>query len=348
MHGRTPLAVLLVSATAATACTDRIAGPVARGPSPEVLRTLQAAGATDGSAVVLESRDEEGAELRAIGAALSDESTTPSGDVSLFVHPNGGYRGAPSGRHVHNADPTRAATFTITCIVNGQPQPVASVQIDSVRQRNYGTPVGGHGSAHDFSNDGTGRPRGRWSPASGEAPGGVFPSTLTAEIASGDEKIVIWHRVMDPDSPCDGLESSKEFRSVVRVPGLVPISQVTSVALSPPSSNHPGPSFWYLAPGADAATVRMAGFHREAYGTPLLLTAAALAQGGINDIRNDWHRPHAEHRVGMEIDVDEQAANSLNRLRAIAVMGERAGFVACELHGEPVRNHVHCRLRAYP
>lgn len=312
-----------------------------------MLRTLHEAETPDGPAVVLESRDHEGADLRGVGSDFQTESTTPSGPIVLTVHPNGGYRGAPSGRHVHHADPTRGATFTITCIVNGVPRSVAAAQIDSVRQRNYGSPVGGHGSAHDFSDSGTGRPRGRWNPGGGEAPGGVFESTVTAEIASGDEKIVVWYRITDANSPCNGMADSKEFRSVVQVPGLVPVPRDANVALFPPSSNHPGPTFWYLHPGAGAATVRMAAAHREAFGIPLLLTAAGMAQGGINDINNNWHRPHAEHRVGMEIDVDEQANNSLARLRAIAAMGMRAGFQACELHGEPVRNHVHCRLRAY-
>lgn len=348
MHRRRSLAVLLVVATTTTACTDRIAGPGARGPSPQVLRTLQAGGAPDGAAVVLESRDEDGIEIRAVGGLYTAESTTPNGPITLFVHPNGGYRGAPSRYHIHNADPTRQATFTVTCIVNGTPYPVAAAQIDSVRQRNYGTPVGGHGAAHNFTNTGAGRPRGRWSPSSGEAPGGVFPSTMTAEIASGDEKTVIWWKVTDPDSPCDGIESSKEFRGVVRVPGLVPVPRDGNVALHPPTSDHPGPTFWYLHPGAGAATVRLAAAHRQAYGTSLLLTAAALAQGGINDIDDNWHRSHVEHRVGMEIDIDEQAANSERRLRAIAALGERAGFAACELHGHPTRNHVHCRLRPYP
>lgn len=342
---RIPIPLLL--ATVLAACTsDRVAGPGARGPSPQVLRTLQEAGTPDGAAVVMESRDDEGADLRTVGAAFEAQSS-PSGPVSATVHPNGGYRGAPSGRHIHHANPTQGVTFTVTCIVNGVPRSVASARIDSVRQRNYGTPVGGHGSAHNFSNTGTGRPRGRWSPGGGEAPGGVFPSTLTAEIASGDEKIVIWWEVTDANSPCAGMKDSKEFRSVVRVPGLVPVPRDANVALSAPSSNHPGPTFWYLHPGATGPTVRMAAAHRQAYGTPLLLTAAALAQGGINDINNNWHRSHVEHRVGMEIDVDEQANNSMSRLRAIAAMGMRAGFAACELHGEPVRNHVHCRLRPY-
>jgi hypothetical protein len=347
MDRRTSLAVLLLMSTSAGACTDRIAGPAGQGPSPQVLRTVQAAVTQDGPAVVLESRDEEGAETRAVGGTLTAESTQPTGPITVYIHPNGGYRGAPSRRQIHNADPTREVRFTITCIINGTPQSVAKAQVDSVRQRNYGTPVGGHGSVHDFTNTGTGRPRGRWNPASGEAPGGVFVSTVTAEIASGDEKIAIWYKVTDPASPCDGLETSKEFRSVVRVPGLVPVAQDTNIALSPPSSNHPGSTFWYLAPAANTATVLMAEAHREAYGTDLLLTAANLAQGGINDIHNDWHRSHAEHRVGMEIDVDDQAGNSMSRLRAIAAMGKPAGFAACELHGEPVHNHVHCRLRTY-
>lgn len=338
----------LLVAVALAACTsDRVAGPGVRGPSPQVLRALQDAGTPDGAALVLESRDDEGAELRSVGIVFEAQSN-PSGPVALTVHPNGGYRGAPSRRQIHNANPTQGATFTITCIVNGVPRSVASARVDSLRQRNYGTPVGGHGSAHDFSNSGTGRPRGRWQPDGGEAPGGVFNSTLTAEIASGDEKIVSWYEITDPASPCAGMKDSKEFRGVVRVPGLVPVPRDANVGLAAPSSNHPGPTFWYLHPGATGPTVRMAAVHRQTYGTPLLLTAAALAQGGINDISNNWHRSHAEHRVGMEIDVDEQAANSLGRLRAIAAMGVRAGFAACELHGEPVRNHVHCRLRPYP
>ncbi|HEV2146462.1 MAG TPA: hypothetical protein VGR37_03510 [Longimicrobiaceae bacterium] len=338
-----------------------MAGPGGGRLAPEVQRALSEAGAPDGPAVVLETRTEEGEARYVVGQPVAADTAGPesgasSGGPHVLVHPNGGYPGAPSGRQILNRDPTFDGTFTITCIVNGAQQPVKAAVVDSIRERNYGTPVGGHGSRHNYSNESPpGRPLGRWAPAAGPTDGaGVLKSKLTAGNAAGDERLLIWYRITDPDSPCKGMDqASKEFQTRVRVPGLVLIPDDANIAYSNPTSDHPVGTFWYLDPSAVGPTLRFGALHRAELGSPLLLTAAALFQGGINDVSNNWRNPHAEHRLGHEIDLDDQAGDSLQRLNLLERMGKRAGFTRCEMHkgrkpdGRLVYNHVHCSMVSY-
>lgn len=127
------------------------------------------------------------------------------------------------------------------------------------------------------------------------------------------------------------------------------IPQDGNIQLVAPSSNHAGATFWFLEPNTLGTTRRMAALCRGQYNGPMLLTAAALAQGGINDISNNWAPSHWEHRVGTDIDVDDAAGNSPTRIRQIRELGERAGFAVCEGHGPRggAPNHVHCKQRQY-
>lgn len=345
-------ALLLLGAGAA--CTpDRISGPAPGRLSPEVERALLAAGATDGPALVVEGRSETGEPVYVAGEEEITSLEAQSAQSAFHAHPNGGTRGNLRGKEIFGADPTWPGVFTVFCLVNGVQKTVKAANIDSIVPRNFGSATGGHGGAHSYADVPPGRPLGKYEPNTGPTRNdGSFPTVYTANIASGDEKMVVYYKITDPDSLCNGISDHKEFKGIIRAPGLVPIPQDPNLQLSPPSSDHPGSTFWYLEPGTLRTTQRMAAMYKRQYGSAMVMTAASLAQGGINDINNNWAPSHWEHRVGTDIDVDDQAGNSPTRIREIRRLGQRAGFVVCEGHGPKVNgvtkpNHVHCKQREY-
>ncbi|MBW3570646.1 MAG: hypothetical protein KY467_06030 [Gemmatimonadetes bacterium] len=348
---RIPIPLLLAGALAA--CTSDGVGPRAEAPHPRVLQAFANAGVQDGPASLLEGLGEGGEPVMTVGVNASSfdaQSGAQGLPIAFHVHPNGGTRGNLRGKEVFNANATWPGVITLFCVINGTNYPTKG-SVDSLRARNFGTPTGGHGSGHDFSDTGTGRPRGRYVPDGGNTDDAArFRTEYRANIASGDEMMAIFYTIKDPDSPCDGNSSVDYYRAVVRVPGLVQIPQDANLQLVPPTSNHPSGTFWFLEPTTLATTRRMGALFRRDYDTPMPLTAAALAQGGINDIGNNWGPSHWEHRVGTDIDVDDGAGNDPTRIRQVRRLGEQAGFAVCEGHGrrgEPP-NHIHCKQRQYP
>lgn len=70
----------------------------------------------------------------------------------------------------------------------------------------------------------------------------------------------------------------------------------------------------------------------------LKINDGSLQFGGLFDTHNDWRRPHASHRKGHDIDVDDLSPAKLLKLRSIVrkVSKGRAWF-----HNEG--NHYHIR-----
>jgi hypothetical protein len=254
------------------------------------------------------------------------------------VHPNGGDLDRLGPTAILGANPKVTVVVGAGC--GGQALTGATVEMT---QRNVSYPSGGHGSGHALGK----RPLGTYSPRTGTiGTDGLFRTTYTANVASGDEEVVAR---ISSSGDCGGVV---ELKSVARVavPSLSPIPQHPNLSFLAPTSDHPGPRFWYLRQDAMQRTLRLADLHRRKYGIPLLLTAAALSDGGINDVVNNWRKPHAEHRVGTDIDIDEQAGNDQRRLEQISELGKLAGFASCDPHrtkpGGPL-NHVHCRTVLY-
>ncbi len=285
------------------------------------------------------------------GPRFSMAASEPAQLPQLFsVHPNGGTRNSLRSKEIHGLQPSASGGFIFGCIENGQFVQYLEARVDSLFPENFGTPTGGHGSDHDLSNAATGRPRGTFAPASGPTlPDGRFLSVYTPNIAAGDEKVILDYVVTDAAAPCRGIPARAEFMATVRVPGLVVIPADPDLILAPPSS-HAAQFFWFLTPTTLQSTQALAVRHRQVFGLPLVLTAAALVQGGINDIGRNWDtRPgHWEHRVGTDVDIDDNPnTNDPDRLNEIDGLGEESGFAECEPHPRSNPNHVHCRLRRY-
>lgn len=337
-------------------------------PLPDhVLQALQGIELGDGPLALFEGKDRNGRLFAAVDVrreatrdvtsdGLGSDSRTALIQASnlplvFSVHPNGGRRDDLRSHEIHGLTPAASGGFIFGCVENGQFVQYLDAEVDSLVHKNFGTPTGGHGADHSFANDSTGRPLGTHEPDNGPTlADGRFYSTFTPNIAAGDEKLVIGYRVTDPAAPCVGIPAESQYRVVIRVPDLVELTATSSLSLSPPTS-HPKETFWYVDEPTEESTERLADAHLAKYGNPLLLTAAALKQGGIQDICMDWDPAvcgHWEHRVGTDIDIDDQLANDQKRLKEIELLGETQGrFADCEPHPRASPNHVHCRQRLY-
>lgn len=72
---------------------------------------------------------------------------------------------------------------------------------------------------------------------------------------------------------------------------------------------------------------------------PLRVNDGSLEWGGLFDIKNNWGKPHASHRFGNDIDLDDISALQLKRLKGIIKIesSEKAIF-------RNEINHYHIRL----
>lgn len=186
---------------------------------------------------------------------------------------------------------------------------------------------GGHGGRHPLP----AKPVGTWNPKTGATSGGVFTSTFTAGVASGDELITFKTTVHDPGD-CQGPTDFYAL-SATRFRGL---QLLTGHVFGTITSDH---ASVFYATGALAGHATAAnGFYRQAAGASFTVTAASLIYGGINDVNFNWRPPHQLHRVGTDLDIDGSADNQRVWDRLIRA-GARGGFRRCEVHN---RNHVHC------
>ena len=349
------------------ACSpETVEGPASRAESgsipPHIERALEMSGVREGPVAVFEGVNEGGSMYAIAGAeaALASGSsiaTLAAGEhlpLLVSVHPNGGTRDALSSREVGGGQLRSASGgFFFYCTTGSGTTQVMAAVIDSIWQRTFAEPSGGHlkpdtstAAEHDYSDTPAGRPLGTYDEDRGITDAnGRWATTYTPSIASGDENVVLDWTVTDVLSPCFEEQKQDQWRLVVRVPDLVELTPHPDLLLAPPGS-HDVAGFWYLTPETMASVHRYAAWYREANGSPLVLTAASLIQGGINDIARNWAPWHREHRIGTDVDIDDFPNQDLpNVLEQMAVDAVRFGsFEECKMH---FGNHVHCRQVVY-
>jgi hypothetical protein len=341
-------AALAACLTAACSSDGRgIAGPAPHQLPAEVLRAA-AAMSEDGAAAVAIGADSTGAPIYVVASLLEVgedgvEAVIPSGDERnvFIVNPNGGRNtgnGNPGGwnrRAIPGLNPvTGNQGFGFFC--NGQIVP--GVRVDSVVQRDSERPSGGHGSRHVPVS----KPYGRWLTKSGVSGGdGWFWSQYEANIASGDERILVYFHNQVAGNPCNGRRLTGIWRAAVNVRGLVPLRASQNYSFGPTTSDHT--NIYYMRPEYVGMTERAAAYYRESFGQNLVVTAGSIPFGGIADVSRNWNPPHSTHRIGTDLDIDGSADNARVWQRLI-LAGQQAGFAHCEPHN---RNHVHCYGRRY-
>lgn len=347
-----PRALALIAAGLASACTaDRaVVNPNPLGIPDHVQRQIEAATDTSGMVAVALGADSTGAPVYVIGSVLQTtadgvEAVIPSGDErnAFIVHPNGG-RNTGNGNHeswnrhaIPGLNPvTERQGFAFYC--NGRQ--VTGVRVDSVVQRDSERPSGSHGSRHAPVS----KPYGRWLTRSGATgTDGWFWSQYESNIASGDERILVYFVDTNPSSPCRGGRLTGVWRAAVSLRGLVPLQRNNGkYNFGAVTSDHA--EIFYMQPGYQAKTNATADFYRESFGGTLTVNAGSLPFGGIADVNRNWNPPHSTHRIGTDLDIDGGADNARVFQRLI-LAGERGGgFAKCEPHNG---NHVHCYGRRY-
>lgn len=341
-------ALALTLGSAVVSCSaDRVAGPAPASMPPSLERAVKESGIENGTFLAIQLLDDPSEERPKTGLIAAQ---TTNLELAFTVHPNGGRRDDLRQREILNGDPTQLVGFFAICVVSGFGFQAEQWRMDSLLAKNFQTASGGHSPGHDYSDTDVGRPRGVYTPTNGAVDDFLFITEYTSNIAAGEEKVETHYTITDPNLPpsCIG-PGMDEFSVLVEVPGLVPIIPGSDVALAPPSS-HDAAGFWFVNSATIGSTERLAQWHFDSLGVPLLLTAASLIQGGINDISRNWAPTplgHWEHRVGTDVDIDEQANNDPDRLNAIARTGVLKGFQECEPHPRTNPNHVHCRQSRY-
>ncbi|MGH7564319.1 MAG: hypothetical protein ACREK5_07835, partial [Gemmatimonadota bacterium] len=283
-------------------------------------------------------------------------------EVALTVHPNGGTRTSLRQKEIGSGDPTVTMFYQILCNEPGIGWFPANGEVDSLYHVNLPFATGGHVEPpglpepkHDLSNTAEGRPVGTYDLTSGPTGfAGMFgPTEFTANIAGGEELVIVDYRMTDPQSSCFEAEARALFRAIIEVPGLTGIPNHPDITLDtyPPTgdlTSHDAAGFWYLTAETIEKTKELGRLHRQDFHAPVYLTAASLVQGGVNDAGRDWDpenpKGHWEHRIGTDVDIDDQAGNDADRLDDIVLLGRRSGFVECAVHK---KNHVHCRQFRY-
>lgn len=332
-------------ALAVAACTpDRIASPTPQAISPQIRRLLDEAGPpSDPMAVITADVSDAGTPHLAgtgeTGAAATRVPTGPrrdmaEADLSFIVNPSG-------GKAMGGADPTAGRAFTFFCYngSTGQWTQMMNVTVNEMQQSTTAG-TGGHGTAHSGT-----KPKGTWQPATGNtASDGRFVSTYTAGIASGDEQMDLTWTVHDTGNPCTGRTATRPFYNAVRYQGLQQLTAQGGLTLSPIGSNHT--SVYYATPDAIAAAYRSQAYYDNLtnHTDHLRVNAASLIYGGINDVLNNWTKPHATHRIGTDVDFDGRADSQRVWDQVTLAATRGGGFKYCEIHN---RNHVHCYARRY-
>ncbi len=156
-------------------------------------------------------------------------------------------------------------------------------------------------------------------------------------------------------SPCAGAGGTDYYSHATRWSGLSLITPTTDLVLAPISSAHD--NVYYVAPGVNEKAQKAGKAYRAAtYGqNPLIVTAASLIYGGLNDIGNNWSTPHKAHRIGTDVDfvgLYGQAGHNPRIFALIQAAGMVAGFISpCPPHPFPDSverdTHVHCSTVQY-
>ena len=335
MRRRSPSGILfLMLVPLLSACADKMVAPGSPQPDYRVAQLLERAprGLVAIAHTIENGRSEYYLARGRVLGSKDDPVTAsfrmdfPEADLSFKLNPAG-------GRYMLNVNPALQVTWSFFCYdfnTNTFIQ-LNQVRINNAKQEAIAG-TGGHLALHSLP----AKPVATWAPAnSAGAFVRTWTSTVTAGIASGDERVLLPSTVQDPDSDCRG-EVQFEASSATRYNGLNPL---TGLRLAPITSNH---ASVYYATSQMQAHATAANRVYRALTAPdsanFTVTAAGLIYGGINDVLNNWRNPHVTHRVGTDLDIDGPADNQRVWDRLIAA-GRRGGFALCEVHN---RNHVHC------
>ncbi len=173
---------------------------------------------------------------------------------------------------------------------------------------------------------------------------GTFETTANPPNAAGDE---IQHIVWVPrEGPSQGDTITSRSLHANRVTPEQPLERVAvsgGMVLDGITSDHL--DVFYIVPAMQPLLDELNRIMNERHANPLKLNAMSLIYGGINDVANNWaERFHRFHRWGTDADLD-RASNpvSMDSIRLLARMGERAGFPRCAAESD----HVHCYLEIY-
>ena len=246
----------------------------------------------------------------------------PESDLQFIVN--------PAGPHTGGAPNTITINWSFYCydFATDQWKQLFQVDIlDALQEAIENT--GGHGTRHSLP----AKPVGRWNPKTGTTSGaGIWTSTFTSGIASGDELITFKTNVRD-EGDCKGnvefyALSATRYRGLQELQGF-PFGTITSDHAS---------VFYATATMAGHASAADGFYSAATGGTRFVVTAASLIYGGINDVNRNWTNPHVTHRIGTELDIDGSSDTQPVWDRLMRA-GRRGGFARCEVHN---RNHVHC------
>lgn len=180
------------------------------------------------------------------------------------------------------------------------------------------------------------RPLGMLSPAPpyDTGPSGLVTVSYTAPAPSG--QIVLKGTSTGATEVTDTI--------TVQVEGLVPIPLTGPHYTFQPTTRHQSGDF-YLAPGAiDVLNAIWKEYVDRGYpvkaSKTFTITAAALEWGGLFDIDGGWAPPHADHRQGGNLDLDDSAAEANQKfMEALCTEFQFSGqTVRCRLHKN---NHFH-------
>jgi len=170
---------------------------------------------------------------------------------------------------------------------------------------------------------------------------GVNPATMTytAPEVSGDV-------LLNGHANIDACGSdSKSFLIRMKVDGLSSLGASANYTLIG-AYGEPGVSSQHTSNHGVTASMRdfvnrVAAAYKNALpnSNSLRLNDASLAWGGLFDIYNNWNRPHASHRFGTDIDIDDLTPTELKKLVSI-VQREGGGKAAFFKEG----NHYHVRI----
>ncbi len=340
---QTQVVAALFTAALLGACAEPNPPPLAPSTlAPDVVAALQQSGATGGVAVVrIGGRNgsltrvlaapsagwEAGRPVYAPGNLLQPADADPS-DLFFITNPAG-------GQAMENAPNQVTVRFSFFCISDVITQ-LFDVTVDDLRQdaRNN---TGGHGTAHVGE-----KPVGRWNPNTGAPSAGIFTTTYTSEIASGDELMLLSWTAHDVGSDCEGLSTLSFAFTATRFLGLQRVTGTANLTFGAITSDHS--DIFYATPNTAQRTQRAARNFFALRRAAMRLNAASLVFGGINDIANNWASPHRFHRIGTDVDIDGPADNA-TIFQQLILAGQAAGFRLCEVHN---RNHVHCYGNARP
>ncbi|MFL5578721.1 MAG: hypothetical protein ACJ79S_22425 [Gemmatimonadaceae bacterium] len=336
---------------------ERIATPGAAPVPAEVVQAAREAG-RDGVVEMLEVRDRRTGRVLKRTAAFRGSPGGVSGRASRAAAPRGAAASALGSapaddpnpywvllpRHTMTPATVRAQTGTDTamtfsfntfCTYGGQ-QHQMTFTVDTLTISAVANTGG-----HDAAGHPQPKPTSRTDRTSGPSDAtGEWPFTYFTDETAGDEHFVLRYTVDDPSQPsnCQGTSTSGTYVFAKRWPGLVRIPEGGGLVYGDITSAHF--DIFYAAPEVAARLPAVVRSYQRMYpGASLRLTGASLLYGGLEDVNNDWRRPHNRHRIGTDVDLNAAPGGGGHaKLEQIRDACLRNFFPSVNIEA----NHMHC------